>query len=441
MDAWAAYCNDWKGEIVKLDSVTMKLGMRSAILGIAITMAAPAPPAESESKPPSGVPSDAAAVTLELTPRPVAYASASAKWANGFKTILGKIAKVDEAIKKAGLTPAGHPFALFLATDDKSFQFEAMVPIAEIPEATEFSDGVKIGKSPAGTAIKFLHRGAYDDIDSTYDLINVFLDEKGLESQNRFVEEYLTDTTEPDDDNLEADIYVFVKPPVPPAAPPSAQNNAPAPAPKSKVGFSSGSGFFVSNEGHVLTSNHVIEDCTKIGVSMDQEEPADARAVARDATNDLALLSTTLKPPTVATLRSGLRLGESVAAFGFPHADVRARSGNFTMGNATALVGIGDDSRYLQVSAPVQAGSSGGPLLDQNGNLVGIVTYKLNARKWEQEYGDLPQNVNFALKAAIIAKFLHSNRINFPTGSARLALKPEELADRAKSMSVFILCK
>lgn len=68
------------------------------------------------------------------------------------------------------------------------------------------------------------------------------------------------------------------------------------------------------------------------------------------------------------------------------------------------------------------------------------MTYKLNARKWEQEYGDLPQNVNFALKAAIIAKFLHSNRINFPTGSARLALKPEELAD-AKSMSVFILCK
>jgi hypothetical protein len=115
-----------------------------------------------------------------------------------------------------------------------------MVPIAEKPEATEFSDGVKIGESPAGTAIKFLHRGAYDDIDSTYDLITVFLDEKGLESQNRFVEEYLTDTTEPDDDNLEADIYV--------------------------------------------------------------EEPADARAVARDATNDLALLSTTLKPP-IATRR------------------------------------------------------------------------------------------------------------------------------------------
>ena len=70
---------------------------------------------------------------------------------------------------------------------------------------------MKIGESPGGKAIKFLHRGAYDDIDSTYDLITAFLDEKGLESQNRFVEEYLTDTTEPDDVNLEADIYVFLK--------------------------------------------------------------------------------------------------------------------------------------------------------------------------------------------------------------------------------------
>ncbi|MGH6812088.1 MAG: GyrI-like domain-containing protein [Methylocella sp.] len=172
---------------------------------------APSTPGETGSKPPPGVPDDTSAVTLELTSRPVAFTSASAEWADGFKSVVGEIAKVDAAIKKAGLTPAGHPFALFLATDDKSFQFEAMVPLAGKPEGTELSDGVKIGESPSGKAIKFLHRGAYDDIDSTYDLITAFLDEKGLESQNRFIEEYLTDTTEPDDANLEADIYVFLK--------------------------------------------------------------------------------------------------------------------------------------------------------------------------------------------------------------------------------------
>ncbi len=171
---------------------------------------APSAPA-APSQPPPGVPSDASAATLELTPRPVAYVHASAKWEDGFKTVLGELAKVNAAIKAAGLAPAGHPFALFLETDDKSFQFEAMVPIGGKPEATELSDGVKIGDSPAGRAIKFLHRGAYDDIDSTYDLITAFLDEKGLESQNRFIEEYVTETTEPDDANLEADIYVLLK--------------------------------------------------------------------------------------------------------------------------------------------------------------------------------------------------------------------------------------
>jgi effector-binding domain-containing protein len=172
-----------------------------------------APPASSDtdSKPPPGVPNDSSAVTLDLKARRVAYASASAEWADGFKTVMGEIAKVNAAIKKAGLTPAGHPFALFLATDDKSFQFEAMVPLDGSPELKDLSDGIKIGESPAGKAIKFLHRGSYDDIDSTYDLITAFLDEKGLESQNRFIEEYLTDTTEPDDANLEADIYVFIK--------------------------------------------------------------------------------------------------------------------------------------------------------------------------------------------------------------------------------------
>jgi effector-binding domain-containing protein len=168
-------------------------------------------PPTSESLPPPGVPSDESTATLELTPRTVAYLHASAQWENGFKSVRGELAKVAAAIKKAGLSPSGHPFAVFLETDDKSFQFDAMVPIAEKPAANELSDGVKIGESPSGKAIKFLHRGSYDEIDSTYDLITAFLDEKGLESQNRFIEEYLTDTTEPDDANLEADIYILLK--------------------------------------------------------------------------------------------------------------------------------------------------------------------------------------------------------------------------------------
>jgi S1-C subfamily serine protease len=217
--------------------------------------------------------------------------------------------------------------------------------------------------------------------------------------------------------------------------------DTPSPAPQPGVRLWSGSGFFVSQEGHVLTNNHVIEKCTSIRVFVNQAEPVEAREIASDSTNDLALLSTGLKPTHVAAPRSGSRLGEFVAAFGYPHADVLATSGNFTQGSVTALAGMGDDSRYLQISTPVQAGNSGGPLLDQNGNLVGIVTSKLNALKMAQASGDLPQNVNFALKASIIASFLDINGIKYTPGSATSALKPEEIADQAKAMSVFILCK
>ncbi len=170
------------------------------------------PPESDQQKAAPGVPADATAETLDVPARPVALLAGDSEWADGYKAILTAIGKVDDAVKGAGLKQAGPPFAVFLSTDDNSFHFEAMVPIAEKPDGkSELADGVKLGESPSGKAIKFLHRGAYDDIDSTYDLITAYLDEKGLEAKNLFVEEYLTTTKESDDASLEADIYVFLK--------------------------------------------------------------------------------------------------------------------------------------------------------------------------------------------------------------------------------------
>ena len=77
-------------------------------------------------------------------------------------------------------------------------------------------------------------------------------------------------------------------------------------------------------------------------------------------------------------LRVAARQGENVEAFGYPLSQALTTSDNFTTGIVTALAGIGDDSRFYQISAPVQPGDSGGPLLDENGNLVGVVSSKLN---------------------------------------------------------------
>nr|WP_152718071.1 serine protease [Microvirga tunisiensis] len=131
----------------------------------------------------------------------------------------------------------------------------------------------------------------------------------------------------------------------------------------------------------MLTNAHVVDECTTIRVTLDGREPLPARLAASDKANDLALLRVDHRPTKLAAIRIGIRLGEPVAVFGFPLSNVLASTGNFTLGNVTALAGLGDDTRHIQISAPVQPGNSGGPLLDHQGNLVGVVTYKLNALK------------------------------------------------------------
>jgi len=229
------------------------------------------------------------------------------------------------------------------------------------------------------------------------------------------------------------------KPAPPPAA--SAKTAPPAREPD-KDKFSTGTGFFISADGHFVTSAHVIAECASIKAKAEDGAILDAKVVARDAINDLAVLKVDKLAARAAPLRANLRLGENVAAFGFPHADILATSGNFTLGNVTALSGIGDDSRFAQISTPVQAGNSGGPLLDRDGNVVGIVAAKLNALKLASEGGDLPQNVNFAVKTTMLVNFLDANRIAYlPATAAEKPLEPADLADRAKAMSLFIACK
>ena len=115
-------------------------------------------------------------------------------------------------IGKAGLKPVGHPITVFLEADDEGFRYRTEIPLEAAPEGkTQLSATVKIGQSPAGRAMKFEHRGAYDDIDSTYEAITAFLDEKGVDAQDVFIEEYLNETKTSDDPNLQIDIYVLVK--------------------------------------------------------------------------------------------------------------------------------------------------------------------------------------------------------------------------------------
>ena len=151
--------------------------------------------------------------TMTLQPHPVIQLNGQATWDEGFKTLNDAFTKLNDNLAKANIKPTGNPMAVFTETDDAGFKFTAMVPVEKAPDAkpADLAADVGFGDSPGGKAMKFQHRSAYDDIDSTYEAITAYLDEKGLEAKNMFAEEYLNRTKASDDNSLEVDIYVFLK--------------------------------------------------------------------------------------------------------------------------------------------------------------------------------------------------------------------------------------
>jgi S1-C subfamily serine protease len=238
------------------------------------------------------------------------------------------------------------------------------------------------------------------------------------------------------------------RPPTPPpaAAPQPAPQQvarpttAPPAAPPRERGTSTGTGFFVSSQGHVLTNHHVVENCTKFAVAQGNAVSQAGRVVASDSKNDLALLSTEMKPAVVPNMRIGVRVGENIFVYGFPLSGLLTSTGNFTIGNVTAVAGLGDDTTMIQMSAPVQPGNSGGPVLDQFGNVVGVVVSKLNALRIAKVTDDIPQNVNFAIKSLIAMSFLESRNVNAEAGGSKERLDATQIADRARSFTVQIRC-
>lgn len=211
---------------------------------------------------------------------------------------------------------------------------------------------------------------------------------------------------------------------------------------KGGEGGSSGTAFFVSAAGHLLTNHHVVEGCRTVQITRAGSVAEPVQVIARDATNDLALLKAGGTPPTaVPALASRARIGDSVYVYGFPLAGLLASSGNFTVGNVTATSGLNDDSREYQISAPVQPGNSGGPLMDQYGNIAGVVVSKLNALSVAAVTKDLAQNVNFAIKASVATTFLDSNSVFPAAAPATTPLDPAAIAERARAFTVFVQCR
>jgi S1-C subfamily serine protease len=203
-----------------------------------------------------------------------------------------------------------------------------------------------------------------------------------------------------------------------------------------------GTGFVISARSLIVTNHHVIEGCGEVLVRT-REGSKVARVVARDAENDLALLRTDPLNTRIAHFREApdIRLGDTIVAYGYPLIDILTINGNLTTGTVSGTSGIGDDSRFLQISAPIQPGNSGGPLLDTSGNVVGIVSQKLNAvRIAAMTGGDIPQNVNFAIRSSVARTFLEANDVTYTKAPSKTKLDIADVGDVAKGFTVLIGC-
>ncbi|MBX6427199.1 MAG: GyrI-like domain-containing protein [Variibacter sp.] len=134
----------------------------------------------------------------------------SATWDTAFETLVDNFKSLYAYIERNGLKRAGPPMTVYTATDDTGFQYQAAVPIAEAPANPPRGD-LEIGTSPAGRMLKFVHRGSYDSMDTTYEAITNYLDSKQLEAQDNFIEEYLTDPVTTPEDQMVINVFVPVK--------------------------------------------------------------------------------------------------------------------------------------------------------------------------------------------------------------------------------------
>jgi S1-C subfamily serine protease len=225
-----------------------------------------------------------------------------------------------------------------------------------------------------------------------------------------------------------------VQPPtVPPSETPRQQQQPSAP-----TLVSSGSGFFVGTEGHLITNAHVVAGCKYVRSSRGGQ----ISQVAIDEASDLALYIASEKIPFAALLRGGRgpRIGEPVIAIGFPLKGLLSSDAIITTGNISALAGVKNDRRKIQITAPVQPGNSGGPLVGENGSVVGVVVGKLNALKIAEVIGDIPQNVNFAVSLGTLQSFLNANDVPYVLDDSTAAKTPADIAADASRYTVMLEC-
>ena len=202
-----------------------------------------------------------------------------------------------------------------------------------------------------------------------------------------------------------------------------------------------GTGFLITRNGYLVTNHHVVKDCGKVRVRT-AAGLLDAEVVRVDAASDLALLKVTgtFDALPVVSSRSA-RLGATVATVGFPNIGLQGFEPKLAKGDIASLAGMQDDVRYFQISVPVQPGNSGGALVDEHGNVVGVVAAQLSQKAALESSGTLAQSVNYAVKSSYLLGFLEAvpeASVGMPDAKSN-EQKFEAMVDDVKKATVLII--
>jgi len=143
---------------------------------------------------------------ITLTPKTAVIFKGSANWDSAFETLIDSFKKIAALLDKQGIKASGNSMIVYTSTDDNGFTFQAQIPVDQEPK--NLSKNMSMGTSPDGKALKFVHRGSYDNMDNTYEAITNHLDDKKLEAKDTFIEEYITDPLKTAEDKLVINVYV-----------------------------------------------------------------------------------------------------------------------------------------------------------------------------------------------------------------------------------------
>lgn len=204
---------------------------------------------------------------------------------------------------------------------------------------------------------------------------------------------------------------------------------------------STGTVFAVSLSGHGVTNNHVVSGCNELKLN---NRSGAVKVLTTDPTNDLALVQLPGEfkdAAPISTTPSSLRQGDEVVVFGYPLNSVVSAEGNLTLGIISALTGLENNTNQFQMTAQVQPGSSGSPVMNRKGEIIGVVSMKLSDSKMVKATGSVAQNVNFATNGQTLKSFLEAHKVSYKTSTlAWFEQKPADLGTAARQWTYMLEC-